>query len=542
VHGTTIIENKDASFNCDSLDNETLNDNCGDIVQLQLSPPSKLPIQPPSPQQHPTPNHVQPLQQPLSDQPPPNQHPPPEGQLLQKPSSEQQLIQISNTGLPSMDTAETAGPEMFDRHNQHSEEKEEGILREEKSDDENDGAFLREEDELQHPAAIYITQSQLNAEKNLANNAEIVHNSPHNESFPIQVAGTTFNLSSFHFTTDNNSVTLYNDTRKSRLEYIDFSRPQLYLYMWDRRHAVSLPLKSPVTGRYQTRFYLAMTNLCMSLDETGESINEELVLLDILNRLDPYAYIDAVVGVVATGEVRLWQYSLNHLRFSYCDFRRPLKRGEHFWFAKLQQFYSERGLLYLIQRLIPRDLDAPKNRFANNKEYITHYKHNIKTIPKAEENFKKWLVLPGKNKSEKEKTEDLKALFSRTNKGKSSSSDPPPEKTKAQIEQEQFAANRKTSNEKRKATIQAKKEERVAAAKAQADALKEARETAAKVQADALKEAREAAAKAQADASDHASSDGLARFARTAATAAVATTRATTGNNLSKAINKPQVY
>ena len=94
---------------------------------------------------------------------------------------------------------------------------------------------------------------------------------------------------------------------------------------------------------------------------------EELVLLDILNRLDPYAYVDAVVGVVATGEVRLWQYSLNHLRYNYCDFRRPLKRGENFWFAKLQQFYSDRGLLYLVQRLIPRDLDAPKNRFADNK-------------------------------------------------------------------------------------------------------------------------------------------------------------------------------
>ena len=61
--------------------------------------------------------------------------------------------------------------------------------------------------------------------------------------------------------------------------------------------------------------------------------------------------------------------------------------------------------------------------------------------------------------------------------------------------------------------------------------------TAAKVQADALKEAREAAAKVQADASEHASSDGLARFARTATAAAVATTRATTENNLLKAGN-----
>ena len=425
-------------------------------------------------------------------------------------------MQISDTGLSSMDTADEMAPNksglgMLHRQNQRGEEKEEGDLREEKSsDDEHDGVILREEEELQHPASIYIPQAQLNTEKNLADNAEVVHSSPHNASFPVQVAGTTFNLSSFHFTADNTSVILYNDTRKTRLEYIDFSRPQLYLYMWDRRHAVSLSLKSPVTGRYQTRFYLAMTNLCMPLDETGETVFEELVLLDILNRLDPYAYVDAVVGVVATGEVKLWQYSLNHLRFNYCDFRRPLKRGEHFWFAKLQQFYSERGLLYLIQRLIPRDLCAPKNRFADNKEYITHYQHNIKTMAKAEENFKKWLVLPGKNKSGKENSEDLQALFSRTNKGKSSSSEPPAQKTKAQIEQETYAAKQKTAAEKRKATLQAKKE---------------------------------AAAKAQADALEQATAEGLALLSRTTAAAAAVTTRATGTKavSLPKALNKFQV-
>ena len=150
----------------------------------------------------------------------------------------------------------------------------------------------------------------------MAENAEVVHSSPNNLSWPLKVAGTTFQLSSFHFAANNTSVPLYNNVgfpRIKRLEYVDFSRPQLYLYMWDRRQAVSLSLKSPDTGRYQTRFYLAMTNLYMPLDDKGELMFEELVLLDILIRLDPYTYIDAVVGVVATGEVKLWKYSLDHL-------------------------------------------------------------------------------------------------------------------------------------------------------------------------------------------------------------------------------------
>ena len=130
-------------------------------------------------------------------------------------------------------------------------------------------------------------------------------------------------------------------------------------------------------------------------------------------------------------------------------------------------------------------------------------------MPKAEENFKKWLVLPGKNKSDKERSEDLQALFSRTNKGKSSTSNPPAEKTKAEIEQEQYAAKQKAAAEKRKATNQAKKE---------------------------------ALAKAQADALEQASAEGLALLARTTTAAATATTstRATTGTNLSKADNLPK--
>ena len=391
--------------------------------------------------------------------------------------SEQQELQQqnSNTGLSSMDSAtEMASFQSALQplhHLQLDEEKEEGELKEQKEDDQDDVIFLSEEqEELKHPAAVYVPHAQLLAEKNVAENAEVVHSSPNNLSWPLKVAGTTFQLSSFHFAANNTSVPLYNNVsfpRKKRLEYVDFSRPQLYLYMWDRRHAVSLSLKSPDTGRYQTRFYLAMTNLYMPLDVKGETVFEELVLLDILVRLDPYTYIDAVVGVVATGEVKLWKYSLNHLRFNYCDLQRPLKRGETYWFAKLQQFYSERGLLFLVQRLIPRDLDAPKNRFAVNKEYITHYKHNIKSMEKAEENFKKWLLIPGKNKTKKEESEDLQALLSRANKGKCGSVG---EKTKAQVEQEAYAANQISAGEKRKATMQANKEKK---ALEQAAAVKE---------------------------------------------------------------------
>jgi hypothetical protein len=175
----------------------------------------------------------------------------------------------------------------------------------------------------------------------------------------------------------------------------------------------------------------------MPLDAMGKSVFGDLVLLDILlYRLDPYAYIDAVVGVVATGEVILWKYSINHLRFNYCDFKTPLKRGEAYWFARLEQFYETKGLLYVRQRLIPRDIDAPRHRFAVNKEYITNLKQPCKSLAKVDENFKLWLVVPGKNRSSAEQSEDLQHLLDRSNKDSMSCANPPAEeeKTKAQIE------------------------------------------------------------------------------------------------------------
>jgi hypothetical protein len=79
-------------------------------------------------------------------------------------------------------------------------------------------------------------------------------------------------------------------------------------------------------------------------------------------------------------------------------------------------------------------------------------------LAKVDENFKKWLLLPGKNKSKSEQSEDLAALLSRASKGnRCSDPEQQQEKTLAQIEQEEYAAKQKAKNDKRLATIQAKK-------------------------------------------------------------------------------------
>ena len=88
----------------------------------------------------------------------------------------------------------------------------------------------------------------------------------------LQVAQTTFHLSSFHFKDVNPSMTLYNDPSGSprRLEWVDFDRRSkdgYVLYLWDQRIAIMLNLKNVDTNTYQTRFFAAMTNLYMQLGD-----------------------------------------------------------------------------------------------------------------------------------------------------------------------------------------------------------------------------------------------------------------------------------
>lgn len=136
------MNNIDASSICNySVDNQTQKDNFGDIVQLQQSPPSQMPIQQQSPEQQPKSNLAPPLlQQPPLNQPSPHQQSPPPVQLLQEHLSEQQFTEEipDTTVLSSMDTADKSSPPyqsglgMLHRQNQCDEEKEEVDLREEK--------------------------------------------------------------------------------------------------------------------------------------------------------------------------------------------------------------------------------------------------------------------------------------------------------------------------------------------------------------------------------------------------------------------------
>ena len=147
----------------------------------------------------------------------------------------------------------------------------------------------------------------------------------------------------------------------------------------------------------------------------GGKVHKELVLLDILVRMDVHSHVDALVGVIATGEVRLWKHSKDHLRFLHCDFMNEVERGEDFWIARRQQFYEEKGLIFLPQRMIPRDLDAPKSRFAISKEYIISYKHVYSSETEVLKNFDKWTLVKGRFRSLKEFADSADTSSSRHN-------------------------------------------------------------------------------------------------------------------------------
>jgi len=269
-------------------------------------------------------------------------------------------------------------------------------------------------EELVHPDDIYITQAQYKLDKECAAFAARAH--MEDKTVELQVAKTVFYLSSFHFKEDNHSMELYTDPSAGsrRQEWVDFVRRRndgYVLYLWDQRIAIMLTILNSDTNTYQPRFFVAMTNLYMQMG--GDNVQKDLVLLDILVRMDIHSHVDALVGVIATGEVKLWKYSKEHLRFLHCDFMHEVERGENFWIAKRHQFYEEKGLIYLPQRMIPRDLDAPRTRFAISKEYITNYKRVYSSESELQKNFDKWTVLPGRYKSLKELADKAKLSGSR---------------------------------------------------------------------------------------------------------------------------------
>jgi hypothetical protein len=269
-------------------------------------------------------------------------------------------------------------------------------------------------EELAHPDDIYITQAQYKLDKECAAFAARAH--LEDKSVELQVAKTVFYLSSFHFKEDNHSMELYTDPSAGsrRQEWVDFVRRRndgYVLYLWDQRIAIMLTILNSDTNTFQPRFFVAMTNLYMQMG--GDNVQRDLVLLDILVRMDIHSHVDAIVGVIATGEVKLWKYSKEHLRFLHCDFMHEIERGKNFWIAKRHQFYEEKGLIYLPQRMIPRDLDAPRTRFAISKEYITNYKRVYSSESELQKNFDKWTILPGRYKSLKELADKAKLSGSR---------------------------------------------------------------------------------------------------------------------------------
>ncbi len=77
-------------------------------------------------------------------------------------SEQQQLLQNSNSGLSSMDyAAEMASALQPLRDLQLDEEKEEGELKEQKEDDQDVIFLTEEQEELMHPAEVYVPHAQL---------------------------------------------------------------------------------------------------------------------------------------------------------------------------------------------------------------------------------------------------------------------------------------------------------------------------------------------------------------------------------------------
>ena len=312
------------------------------------------------------------------------------------------------------------------------------------------------EDGIAHPDNIFVPKKQYDAENNIAQYIEKVHTDPKGGYVALKCSGTTFNVQSFHYKSLNTSVPLHNDpsTTSKRLEYVDFTRRRddRLLYLWDSRQAIVISLLND-ENKYKTRVFIAMTNLFMPLDDKGNRL-ESFVLLDLLVRMDAYAHIDAVVGVRSTGEVILWKHSLDHLRFCFCDLQSPISGGEVYWKEQLAEFYTSKGLYYLPQRMIPRDLDAPRTRFAFNKEYITHYINTYNCPNKLQENFDKWYIMPGRFKSQEEESRDLLEALGRNKKVTSKmAADAQVEKNKMKIQDEKnklAAAKRKATNEQNK--------------------------------------------------------------------------------------------
>ena len=270
-------------------------------------------------------------------------------------------------------------------------------------------------EELMHPDMVSIPMNQLETEQLLILELKKCNQMDGSKIITLDISGTIFYMSLMHYKRENTSAQLYNDTKKKRIEFLDFTRRSndKLLYLWDSRQALVLSLLND-QNIFENRLFVAMTNLFMPFGDAAGTVNQDFVLLDILIRMDAYTNIDALVGVIETGEVRLWRHSKEHLRFLHCDFQFPLVRGEEFWIAKREAFYMESGLIYHEVRKIPRDPDISnlKSYFSADKAFLKDYPRVFtgkdgRDAVKQIANFEKWLLLPGKNITSEEQVENF---------------------------------------------------------------------------------------------------------------------------------------
>ena len=95
-------------------------------------------------------------------------------------------------------------------------------------------------------------------------------------------------MSLMHYQGDNLSVPIYNDVKQKRIEFLDFTRrsDDQLLYLWDSRQAIVLSMLND-DNNFESRLFIAMTNLYLPFGDAAGTINQEFVLLDILVRMDP---------------------------------------------------------------------------------------------------------------------------------------------------------------------------------------------------------------------------------------------------------------
>ena len=212
-------------------------------------------------------------------------------------------------------------------------------------------------EELMHPDMVSIPMNQLETEQLLISELKKCNQMDGAKIITLDISGTIFYMSLMHYKRENTSAQLYNDTKKTLVEFLDFTRRsnEKLLYLWDSRQAIVLSLLND-QNIFENRLFVAMTNLFMPFGDAAGTVNQDFVLLDFFIRMDAYTNIDVLVGVIETGEVRLWRHSKEHLQFLHCNFQFLLVRGEDFWIAKREDFYMESGLIYQEARKIPEIL------------------------------------------------------------------------------------------------------------------------------------------------------------------------------------------